>query len=314
MKSKTRGLASITRFDRGSTSTDADPAARGLFGALGTRKRRGATATGREVPMASELTVDLDDLPGATLEARIAKAAELGFHSVELSSDTLYGSYGIDRSGLTPGLAAHLSQVLGSQGVTIAVLHCQGNLALTEGEGLDGQLAEYGALIAFGARIGARIIGTGTGYPNPQAVVDDRRLLRAAQDRFCAGLEKVLGICGGHGMVLAMEPDFTQCICSTLRCREVLDRFPGSGLGVIWNPVGLLHPAVMDRASEVVQGFMELCGERVVALRTAEGVEDPYGVLRWARESAPRIPVITEYGRPDGFRGYGVYGEAMGVR
>lgn len=275
--------------------------------------------------------VRIIDVPGDALEERIERAGALGFSCIQLPSKAVYQAFGIDRYGLTPGLARHLSGVLEKAQVSVAVLGCYRNLALAENEGLDEELAEYAACARFASWLGGCIVATECGRPNRQGVIGPDRLTDVAFDRFCRGLEKALAACGASGVTLAVEPGFNECVCTAERCRKLLDRFAGANLSVVWDPVSLLHPAAVGRAPELFSRFIELCGDAVAVLHVKDlevvadearpewcdgtgsrlvchgigetGGVDLSAVLAWAAQSKPWIPAIVENGSAEGLSG-----------
>lgn len=55
-----------------------------------------------------QVGIRLHDMEPTSLENRLALAKEQGFSCIHLASKIIYKEYGIDRHGLTPGLAAHI--------------------------------------------------------------------------------------------------------------------------------------------------------------------------------------------------------------
>lgn len=275
--------------------------------------------------------VRLTDVPGATLEERIGRAGELGFSCVQLPSKLVYASFGIDRSGLTPGLARHLAAVMARAGVWAAVLGCYRNLALTEDEGLGNELAEFRSCARFASWLGGCVVATECGRPNRENAIGPDRLGAAAMDRLCHGLEGALDACAASGVTLAVEPGFNECACSAERCRVLLDRLGGRGLAVVWDPVSLLHPSAVRHAPELFGRFIELCGDAVAVLHMKDlevvpdearpewcdgtgrrivchGIGETGGVdlspvLEWASKAKPWVPAIVENGSPEGLAG-----------
>lgn len=291
----------------------------------------GEAAAAGGAPRPVTAGVRLTDVPGSTLEERIGRAGALGFACVQLPVKAVYGAYGIDRTGLTPGLARHIARTLEGAGLFAAVLGCYRNLALTEDEGLAGEVAEFAACARFAGWLGGCPVATECGRPNAAGAIGPDRLTDAAFDRFCHGLERALAACAAAGATLAVEPGFNECVATATRCRELLDRFDGANLSVVWDPVSLLHPAVVDRAPELFSEFIDLCGDAVGTLHVKDlevvadearpewcdgtgsrlvchGIGETGGVdlgpvLAWARRERPWVAAIVENGSPEGLAG-----------
>ncbi len=214
--------------------------------------------------------VRLHDLPEGTVEQRIRMAGELGFTCIQLPSKVMYKSYGIDRAGLTTELACELRAVLDEAGVEVAVLGCYKNLATPSSEQLADTLEEYAACARFAAMLGGVPVGTETGRPNEGNKVADDRFSDEALDAFCGGLAKACVACEQAGVPLLIEPGWNEVVNTPERCREVLDRVESPALGVIYDPVSLLHPTVVANASQVVARMLELNGDSIRVLHAKD--------------------------------------------
>ncbi len=255
---------------------------------MGTTAAAGA-GTAAAIP-AFNVGVRLHDLPQGTVPERIRMAGELGFTCIQLPSKVVFKSYGIDRAGLTPELAAELRAVLDEAGVEVAVFGCYKNLATPDAEQLADVLEEYAACARFAALLGGCPVGTETGRPNAANKVADDRFGAEALGAFCAGLEQACVACEEAGVPLLIEPGWNEVVNTPERCREVLDRVKSPALGVIYDPVSLLHPTVAANAPQVVDRMLALNGDaiRVIHAKDFEIVdnEDSAG---WCDGSGSRL-------------------------
>lgn len=270
--------------------------------------------------------VRLHDLPEGSVEERIRMAAELGFSCIQLPSKVLYASYGIDRSGLTDELADQLRSVLDEAGVRVAVFGCYKNLAVPDPERLLETLDEYAACLRFAKRLGADAVGTETGRPNVENRVGSDRFSDGALDLFCRALAEVCVTAEKTGEDLLIEPGWNEVVNTPSRCRAVLERVPSAALGVIYDPVSLLHPTALEHRGEMVDEILNLCGSKIRVLHAkdyevvdnedAEGWRDGSGsrlvmhgvgacgnfdfgpIAQWAAAACPEIPTIVENSTP----------------
>ena len=295
--------------------------------AAGTAAGVAATAGGAAVPdVVITPGVRLHDLPEGSVEERIRMAGRLGFKCIQLPSKVLYKSFGIDRGGLTRELADHLHGVLDEEDVKVAVFGCYKNLATPDQHQLLDNIAEYEACFRFARWLGGCPVGTETGRPNVENRVADDRMTDAALETFCSALARVCSIAEQEGAELLIEPGWNETVSTPERCREVLERVPSAALGVIYDPVSLLHPSVVDRAQELVSQMLYLCGSKIRVLHAKDYEvvhnEDEAGwcdgtgsrlvchgvgetgrfdfapVVSWAAAACPGIPCVVENRTP----------------
>ena len=249
--------------------------------------------------MANTLRVGirLHDMAPAPLEERLRRAGELGFSCVHLASKVVYKEYGISRAGLTPGLAAHLREACARAGVEVAVFGCYKNLAL-EGEALDEQLAEYAACCRFASWLGGCVVGTETGRPDARNRITEERRSDEALLALERGVARSAELAERFGVTLAIEPGFNEVACTPERVQAVLDAVASPALGVLWDPVSMLHASVVapDAARGEVARMIELCGDDVCVLHAKdfsivpdEGPLENGGLRGWVDGSGQRL-------------------------
>ena len=275
--------------------------------------------------------VRLHDLPEGTVEERIRMAGQLGFECIQLPSKVLYKSFGIDRGGLTRELADHLRGVLEEAGVRVAVLGCYKNLATPDQHQLLDNIAEYEACFRFAGWLGGCPVGTETGRPNIENKVADDRKTGVALETFCMTLARVCSIAEQEGTELLIEHGWNEVVNTPERCHAVLERVSSAALGVIYDPVSLLHPAIVGEAAEQVSRMLYLCGSKIRVLHAKDYEvvhnEDEAGwcdgtgmrlvchgvgetgrfdfepVVAWAAAACPGIPCVVENSTPATQRG-----------
>ena len=113
-------------------------------------------------------------------------------------------------------------------------------------------------------------MGTETGRPNARNKMADDRFSAAALDTFCKGLARVCSMAEKEGGELLIEPGWNEIVNTPERCREVLERVSSTALGVIYDPVSLLHPAIVGEASEQVSRMLHLCGSKIRVLHAKD--------------------------------------------
>ena len=126
--------------------------------------------TGRIVP-----GVRLHDVAGDTLEEKVQNAAELGFKCVHLASKLLCKSWDTDIFGLTDERAKHLKDLFAKEGLTVTVFGCYKNLLEPDLEKREGILRQYEASGRFARVLGASVVGTECGRPDPKNQITEAR-------------------------------------------------------------------------------------------------------------------------------------------
>ena len=90
-----------------------------------------------------QVGIRLHDMEPTSLENRLALAKEQDFSCIHLASKIVYKEYGIDRHGLTPGLAAHIRRECEKNNLNIAIYGCYLNLANPDQTQLNEIIEEY---------------------------------------------------------------------------------------------------------------------------------------------------------------------------
>ena len=216
------------------------------------------------------LGVRLHDLPAGSIEERVHMAAALGFSCVHLASKTIYSSYKIDRSGLTYDLAMHLRELLEKYKITVAVFGCYKNLATPSNEMLTDVLAEYKACSCFAKWLEAGVVGTETGRPNVENVISDDRFSERALQRLCRNVKRASNIASEEGVRLAVEPGWNEVACTPERAATLIAEVDEPSLGVIFDPVSLLHPEVIGNEDQIVARAFKLFGNRIAVLHAKD--------------------------------------------
>ena len=186
--------------------------------------------------------------------------------------------------------------------------------------------AEYEACLNFAQMLGGCPVGTETGRPNAQNRVADDRMTDEALDAFADGLARVCERAEAVGGQILIEPGWNETVNTPDRCREVLERVSSPSLGVIYDPVSLLHPSVVDEAQEITARMLYLCGSKIRVLHAKDfevvDNEDEAGwcdgtgsrlvchgvgetgrydfepVVAWAAAACPGIPCVVENSVP----------------
>lgn len=209
-----------------------------------------------------------------TMEARAAKAREEGFSCVHLAFSKVIRGVAFDECALTEGLAFHTKRVFAQNGLDVAVLGCYLNLAHPDPAKLrDIQSRYYGHLRAA-ALMGAGVVGTETGAPNPEYKLDADTHTDGALDTFIRGLAPVVECAEHWGVSLAIEPVWKHIVYDADRAVKVLDAIKSPNLRIILDPVNLLYPGNADDRERVIGDAIDKLGDRVAVVHLKDFVRD----------------------------------------
>lgn len=244
-----------------------------------------------------------------TLEARAAKAREEGFACVHLALSKVIKGNTFDQCALTEGLAMHVRRVFARNELDVAVLGCYLNLAHPDPDKLrDIQSRYYGHLRAA-TLMGAGVVGTETGAPNPEYKTDANTHTQAALESFIRGLAPVVECAERWGTAVAIEPVWKHIVYDADRALAVLDAVRSPCLRIILDPVNLLHAGNADGRERVIGDAMDKLADHIAVvhlkdfvreggeLRAAAagtGEMDYTGILRFLKARKPYVHATLE--------------------
>ena len=256
----------------------------------------------------------LHDAAAGTLRERAGFARAQGFTCVHLALSKTLGKEYMAPGVLTPGLAAQVVDDM--NGLDIAVLGCYLNLATPDEDDYRAVLKKYIAHLRFAMWARAGVVGTETGNPNKEYRYDpEKSHTDEALAFFIERLRPVVRAAETLGAVLAIEPVFTHIVCDGKRARRVLDEIDSPNLGIILDPVNLLHESNCQRADQVIGEAIDLLHDDVLVVHMKDYVIADDGRLRsvaagtgrmdftavaeFVRREKPSIQLTLEDTRPD---------------
>ena len=112
------------------------------------------------------------------------------------------------------------------------------------------------------------------------------------------------------GGMVAIEPVYKHIVSTPQRARRVLDAIASPNLGIIFDPVNLLHPDNLDHREEIIAAGIELLGTetltihlkdyridgdgKMISIAAGTGEMDYSEVLRFAKAKKPYIQMTLE--------------------
>ena len=244
-----------------------------------------------------------------TLEARARTAREEGFTCVHLALSKVIHGVTFDDCALTEGLALHVRRVLDRHELDTAVLGCYLNLAHPDPEKLRDIQSRYYGNLRVAALMGAGVVGTETGAPNPEYKTDANTHTAEALDIFIRGLAPVVECAEHWGVSVAIEPVWKHIVYDADRAAEVLRTIASPNLRIILDPVNLLYAGNVADRDRVIGDAIDKLGEHVAvvhikdfvpkgdeldAVAAGTGEMDYTRILRFIKERKPYIHATLE--------------------
>lgn len=273
--------------------------------------------------------VRLHDVPGASIEERLHAAAEAGFTSVHLASKLLFKEWGCKEEGLTEERAKQLVDMLQREGLVVDVFGCYKNLATPDSEQEKANTRAFSACGRFARWIGAPMVGSETGRPNAASQITEGRKGERALATLIRQAGEAAAALEDEGSRLALEPGWNEVTCTPERAAQALDGIGRPDVGIILDPVSLLHPTCLASQDALIEEALDLLGDRILALHAKDyevidnedaagwcdgsgrrlvchgagttGAFDFGPVARWAQGQDGIMPCIVENGTPETF-------------
>lgn len=255
------------------------------------------------------LGIRLHDTIQGSLAERAESARIQGFSCAHLALSKTLGPEFIKAGPLTPGLGAFVNRSMGDLDTT--VLGCYLNLMTPDEEEYEENVKRYIAHLRFSRWINAGTVGTETGNPNKAYRYDpENSHTEKTLELFIRRMEPVVKAAEKLGAMISIEPVYTHTVWCPQAARKVLDSIASPNLGIILDPVNLLHRDNLDRRDEVIAEAIDLLGEDVLTVHIKDYRRDENGnrvradigkgemdfapLLRFVKEKKPGIGMTLE--------------------
>ena len=209
-----------------------------------------------------------------TMEARAAQARAEGFSCVHLAFSKVIKGVAFDDAALSEGLALHARRVFAQEGLDVAVLGCYLNLAHPDPGKLAEIQARYCGHLRVAALMGAGVVGTETGTPNPEYRTDANTHSHEALDTFIRNLAPVVACAERWGVSIAIEPVWKHIVYDADRALQVIKAIASPNLRVILDPVNLLYPGNADNRERVIGDAIDKLGRHVAVAHLKDYVRE----------------------------------------
>ena len=244
-----------------------------------------------------------------TMEKRAEKAREEGFSCVHLAFSKVIKGAVFDDCALNEGLAMYSKRVFARNELDVAVLGCYLNLAHPDPEKLRDIQSRYFGHIRVAALMGAGVVGTETGAPNPEYKMDANTHTDEALETFIRGLAPVVECAEHYGVTVAIEPVWKHIVYNADRAVKVLGAIASPNLRIIFDPVNLLYPGNIAERESVIADAIEKLGDRIAVVHLKDfvpagddlksiaagtGEMDYKQILRFVKQRKPYIQATLE--------------------
>lgn len=244
-----------------------------------------------------------------TMESRMKRANQDGFSCIHLAISKVFQGVDWDGCALTEGLAMHVKHMCRQNGLDVSVLGCYLNLAHPDPQALGEIQNRYRGYVRVAALLGAGVVGTETGAPNPQYKMDANTHSNEALEQFIRGLAPVVECAEHYGVTVAIEPVWKHIVYNADRAVQVQKAIASCNLRIILDPVNLLCAENADRREYVIQDAIEKLGDQVATIHLKDfvrrgdelcsiaagtGEMDYTRILRFIKERKPYLQVTLE--------------------
>lgn len=244
-----------------------------------------------------------------TMEVRAEKAREEGFSCVHLALSKVIKGVTFDDCALTEGLAMYARRVFARNELDVAVLGCYLNLAHPDPEKLREIQSRYCGHLRAAALMGAGVVGTETGAPNPEYKMDANTHSEEALSIFVRGLAPVVERAEHWGVSVAIEPVWKHIVYNADRAVQVLRTIASPNLRIILDPVNLLYSGNVEERDRVIGDAIDKLGEHVAVVHIKDfvrsgddlravaaglGEMDYTRILRFMKDRKPYIQATLE--------------------
>ncbi|MDS0528447.1 sugar phosphate isomerase/epimerase [Clostridium sp. SHJSY1] len=260
------------------------------------------------------LGVRCHDVVHNSLEDLSKFIGDKNFKSVHLALQKIKLDFNFKNSHITPGMAKHVRDTFGKNGVSVDILGCYVNLAHPDDTELKKLLDRFKEHIRFARDMGCSLVGTETGALNKEYVEGPENLTEEAFLRTLNSVKILVKEAEKFGVIVAIEGVAKHVINTPERMKRVLDNIESNNLQVIFDPTNYMTVENYKDQDEMMRKSFELFGDRIVAIHAKdfviennEVVAAPIGkgllnyelLLSLAKENVPYIDIFLEATKPE---------------
>ena len=199
------------------------------------------------------LGIRAHDTKYAPLDELIPNIHSMGFKCMHIALTKSIKEFTPDICTMTPGLAMHMRELCIENKVDVAVLGCYLNLCNPNPEQHKKIVEKYKANIRFASILGCGVVGTETGAVNEEYKYEPANHTEEALNLFIENLKPIVKYAEQFGVIIAIEPVWKHIVCTIERARKVLDAIDSPNLQIIFDPVNVLYPGIIEQAFDLLR-------------------------------------------------------------
>lgn len=189
---------------------------------------------------------------------------------------------------VTPTLLDNTKQALAASQLDVTVLGAYVELSLADQAARQAQLAEFCAYLPVAKALHAGCIGSETTPMHLQPGITRDQ----AFDCLIHSLSQIMPQAEQLGVTVGVEPVFTHTMNTPEITRKVLDTIASPNLKVIFDPVNLLHPDLINTQKQLWDRSFDAFGDKIAAVHFKGAGLNPQGEIH----SVPFERSVVDYG------------------
>ncbi|TVY02413.1 sugar phosphate isomerase/epimerase family protein [Paenibacillus cremeus] len=195
------------------------------------------------------------------------KTASAGFGSIQFA----LGGYGhvplpfdTGLGRLNAGIAHYVADAFIDCGVRIPVLGCYMDFVHKDDEVRRQNIARFKEHLRFAREFGAGAVVTETGKIASSWRTEGELPIETGYQRVRQAIEELAEEAEKWGVFLGLEACQGHVIHNAELMQRIIEEVPSSNIGVVMDPVNLLHAGNVQRQDEVLQDAFDRLGDRII--------------------------------------------------
>ncbi|WNR46311.1 sugar phosphate isomerase/epimerase family protein [Paenibacillus roseipurpureus] len=174
------------------------------------------------------------------------KLSGRGIDFVQLALSKAISDYDTSLGKLSPALANHIGEQFDRAGVRIGVLGCYINPINPDVQQRRYEIDRFKEHLRYARDFGTSIVATETGDLATYLTQDATGYEAIGWSILRQTVEELAEEAERWGVHIGLEPVYTHTLSSTEKMARILDEVPSSTLGVVFDPVNLIPPTVVE--------------------------------------------------------------------
>lgn len=192
------------------------------------------------------------------------KLSGRGIDFVQLALSKAISDFDTSLGRLSPALANHIGEQFHRAGIRIGVLGCYINPIHPDPQQRRHEINRFKEHLRFARDFGTSIVATETADLTTYLSQDSERYEAMGWAILKQTVEELAEEAERWGVFIGLEPVFTHTLSSTEKMVRILDEIPSSNLGVVFDPVNLMPPTVVESQEVFLDQAFADFGDRIV--------------------------------------------------